>query len=91
MKVLTKYTLALLVAFNGFFSSSVIADNELVFGSVAMDIPAVMHKRLKPLTMYLSEALKRPIELKLSPNRGAAIADTASGKVISLISRQSLI
>ncbi len=59
------------------------ADNkkELVFGSVAMDIPAVMHKRLTPLTAYLSETLKRPVTLKLSPNMGAAINDTANGTV----------
>ncbi len=53
----------------------------LQFGSVAMDIPAVMHKRLTPLTAYLSETLKRPVTLKLSPNMGAAIKDTASGIV----------
>ncbi len=53
----------------------------LQFGSVAMDIPAVMHKRLTPLTAYLSETLKRPVTLKLSPNMGAAIKDTANGIV----------
>jgi phosphonate transport system substrate-binding protein len=56
-------------------------NHELLLGSVAMDIPAVMHKRLKPLTMYLSKELGRPVLLKLSPNMGAAIADTAQGKV----------
>ena len=40
--------------------------SELLFGSVAMDIPAVMHKRLKPLTQYLSKELGRPVSLKLS-------------------------
>ncbi|MFV1997535.1 MAG: PhnD/SsuA/transferrin family substrate-binding protein [Acidiferrobacterales bacterium] len=54
---------------------------ELQFGSVAMDIPAVMHKRLTPLTAYLSETLNRPVTLKLSPNMGAAIKDTANGTV----------
>ena len=57
------------------------ADDELIFGSVAMDIPAIMHKRLKPITAYLSEKLQRPVTLKLSPNMGAAINDTASGAV----------
>lgn len=56
-------------------------NSELLLGSVAMDIPAVMHKRLKPLTMYLSKALNRPVSLKLSPNMSAAIMDTAEGKV----------
>jgi phosphonate transport system substrate-binding protein len=54
---------------------------EVVFGSVAMDIPAVMHKRLTPLTKYLSKELKRPVSLRLSPNMGAAIKDTANGTV----------
>lgn len=55
--------------------------NELLFGSVAMDIPAVMHKRLKPLTRYLSEKLGRPVSLKLSPNMGAAIKEIADKHV----------
>lgn len=57
------------------------AKKELLFGSVAMDIPAVMHDRLTPLTNYLSKTLKRPVSLKLSPNMGAAINDTAEGTV----------
>ena len=55
--------------------------NELQFGSVAMDIPAVMHKRLTPLTNYLSQELKRPVTLKLSPDMGAAIDNTTKGNV----------
>ena len=54
---------------------------ELQFGSVAMDIPAVMHKRLTPLTQYLAERLGRDVSLKLSPNMGAAIQSVASGSV----------
>jgi len=66
------------------FTTAASADNnkrELQFGSVAMDIPAVMHKRLTPLTAYLSETLDRPVTLKLSPNMGAAINETANGTV----------
>jgi phosphonate transport system substrate-binding protein len=64
------------------FSQSLFAKpKEVVFGSVAMDIPAVMHKRLTPLTKYLSKELKRPVSLRLSPNMGAAIKDTANGTV----------
>lgn len=58
-----------------------VAETELQFGSVAMDIPAVMHKRLTPLTRYLSKSLNRPVTLKLSPNMGAAIKETAQGTV----------
>lgn len=54
---------------------------ELQFGSVAMDIPAVMHQRLKPLTKYLSETLNIPVILKLSPNMGAAIKEAVDGRV----------
>ncbi len=57
------------------------ADNELEFGSVAMDIPAVMHKRLNPLTRYLETSLSRKVSLKLSPNMGVAIREIALGSV----------
>jgi phosphonate transport system substrate-binding protein len=51
------------------------------FGSVAMDIPAEMYRRLTPLTKYLSETLKRPVTLKLSPNMPAAIDEVSNGSV----------
>lgn len=51
------------------------------FGSVAMDIPAVMHKRLTPLTRYLSEKLQRPVVLVLSPDMASAIDNVAKGNV----------
>jgi len=75
--------LSLLVFFAFASSSAMAQDNnkELVFGSVAMDIPAEMHKRLKPLTQYLSKALNRNISLHLSPNMGVAIQDTIKGNV----------
>jgi len=57
------------------------AKDELIFGSVAMDIPAVMHTRLKPLTNYISQKLNKPVNLKLSPNMGAAITEAAKGSV----------
>jgi phosphonate transport system substrate-binding protein len=55
--------------------------DEIRFGSVAMDIPAVMQKRLLPLTKYLSKQLNQPVVLKLSPNMSAAIKEVASGAV----------
>ena len=54
---------------------------ELYFGSVAMDIPAMMHQRLQPLTRYLSEGLGRPVMLKLSPDMDSAILDIKNGSV----------
>lgn len=55
------------------------ANAGLVFGSVAMDIPAVMQNRLKPLTDYLGKELKRPVTLKLSPSLSAAARELAQG------------
>ncbi len=53
----------------------------LYFGSVAMDIPAEMHRRLKPLTDYLSSEIKRPVQLQLSANLNAAADEVAVGRV----------
>lgn len=67
-----------------FYSNGAFArnnSNELLFGSVAMDIPAAMYRRLKPLTDYLSQQLHRPVTLKLSPDMGSAINEVASGNV----------
>ncbi len=55
--------------------------NELRLGSVAMDIPAEMYRRLTPLTQYLSDTLKRPVRLKLSPNMSAAIEEVSKANV----------
>lgn len=63
-----------------FTSTSLQADTkqELLLGSVAMDIPAVMYKRLSPLTQYLEKKLGMPVSLKLSPNMGVAISDVSN-------------
>lgn len=54
---------------------------ELYLGSVAMDIPAAMHKRLKPLVDYLGAELGRPVHLRLSSNLAHAASDVANGRV----------
>jgi len=80
--MLVKSFSAIIVAF--LFCSAAYSANpnkELVLGSVAMDIPAEMHKRLKPLTQYLSKTLNRNVSLHLSPNMGVAIKDTIDGNV----------
>jgi len=64
-----------------FSTSGLAADTELRFGSVAMDTPVVMYKRLSPLTRYLSKELGQPVVLKLSPSMKAAIKEIASNKV----------
>ncbi|WP_455220655.1 PhnD/SsuA/transferrin family substrate-binding protein [Kaarinaea lacus] len=57
------------------------SSDEIRFGSVAMDIPAIMQKRLLPLTRYLSDELGQPVVLKLSPNMPAAINEVSTGAV----------
>lgn len=51
------------------------------FGSVAEDIPAVMHQRLIPLTEYLEKAIGRRVVLTLSPDMPRAIEDLSNGNV----------
>ncbi|WP_455206659.1 PhnD/SsuA/transferrin family substrate-binding protein [Kaarinaea lacus] len=81
MKYLNIFGLVLLLNITAPGSQSIAAESELLFGSVAMDIPAVMHMRLKPLTRYLSQELGRPVSLKLSPNMGVAIDEAAKSTV----------
>lgn len=50
-------------------------------GSVAEDIPAVMHQRLTPLTNYLESAIGRDVVLTLSPDMPTAIKALANGDV----------
>ena len=73
--------MSLVMFLGGISSNTLSAEDEILFGSVAMDIPAVMHKRLTPLTQYLSDKLGRTVSLKLSPNMGVAIEDAAMGNV----------
>lgn len=48
---------------------------EIIMGSVAMDIPAAMVKRLTPLTHYLSKETGLNISFRASPNLGSAVED----------------
>lgn len=56
-------------------------DNSVKFGSVAMDVPSVMHRRLTPLTKYLSEKIGKPVSLKLAKDMPQAIDDLSTGRV----------
>lgn len=64
-----------------FFISLPAYSAELKFGSVAMDIPAVMHRKLSPLTEYLSQSINQPVSLQLSPNMASAINEVSSNNV----------
>lgn len=48
---------------------------DLQLGSVAMDIPAEMVKRLTPLTLYLSKKTGITVNFRASPNLGSAVED----------------
>jgi phosphonate transport system substrate-binding protein len=56
-------------------------DRGLTLGSVAMDIPAAMHQRLKPLASYLTQETGRPISLRLSADMTKAVNEMAAGSV----------
>lgn len=79
--MITYRLFAALLAFSLASGGTYAVERALVFGSVAMDIPAEMHKRLTPLTEYLSDKLGRPVQLHLSPNMKTAIDMLASGEV----------
>ena len=64
-----------------FLVGQAVADETIRFGSVAMDIPAVMHKRLVPLTDYLSSELQQSVVLKLSPSMKTAIKEISENTV----------
>jgi phosphonate transport system substrate-binding protein len=54
---------------------------ELYLGSVAMDIPSAMYRRLKPLADYLTRELGRPVQLRLSSDLTRASNEVAAGAV----------
>lgn len=62
-------------------AQAIYAMDAVRFGSVAMDTPAAMHKRLTPLITYLNESLGRPVVLTLSPDMPSAISSVAAGEV----------
>jgi len=72
---------SVLLLLSGAVQAGVPAESEIRLGSVAMDIPAEMYRRLTPLTKYLSETLKRPVTLKLSSSMSAAIDEVSNGSV----------
>ena len=52
---------------------------EIVLGSVAMDTPAVMHRKLTPLAEYLTAKTGLTVEFKPNLNLKAAVDDIANG------------
>ncbi len=70
--------LILLFSHNSFAD---IHDKIIRFGSIAMDTPQVMHKRLLPLTQYLSQELQCRVELVVAANMSTAIQNISAGNV----------
>ncbi len=66
-----------ILAVSGFTTVVQAEQSGIKFGSVAMDVPTAMHKRLIPLTRYLSKVLGQPVNLKLSKNMQEAIRDVS--------------
>jgi len=54
---------------------------ELSLGTVAMEIPAVMHQRLQPLAAHLSQSLGRAVRIRPALDLSKAVEDVASGNV----------
>jgi len=74
LKLLTLVALAA-----GLSAYQVVAESEEIFmGSVAMDVPFVMVKRLTPLTQYLSDKTGLKVSFRASPNLDSAANDLGS-------------
>jgi len=56
------------------------AEHEMLLGSVAMDVPAEMVKRLSPLAKYLSDKTGIALKFRASPNLASAVDDLGAGQ-----------
>lgn len=74
-------SIAALVTMQPSLQAAINKTNQIRFGSVTMDTPAVMYQRLKPLTAYLSEKLGLPVSIKVAANMSSAINEIAKGNV----------
>lgn len=82
MRLFTEMKRLLLVLFLiSLTAIEALAQDDIRFGSVAMDTPAIMYERLQPLTQYLSQQIQQPVTLKLSPNMSDAIDQLSGGNV----------
>lgn len=53
---------------------------EVTMGSVAMDIPVEMIRRMTPLTQYLAQQTHLSMRFRPSPNLGSAVDDLGTGQ-----------
>ena len=76
-----RYWLPALFAFISATAAATNGPHELSLGSVAMDIPAVMHQRLSPLASYLSQELGIPVRVRPDVGLNQAVNNIAAGHV----------
>jgi phosphonate transport system substrate-binding protein len=57
------------------YAADATSSEALQLGSVAMDVPAEMVKRLTPLTKHLSNEIGSPVTFRASPNLNSAVED----------------
>ena len=70
---------AILLLFTpGIYAADHATGNGLQLGSVAMDTPAEMIRRLTPLTKYLSNKTGLTVDFRASPNLNTAVEDLGS-------------
>lgn len=72
-------SLFVFVALGAAVRAEPVATPTLYLGSVAMDVPAEMVKRLKPLAGYLTVQTGMNVLFRAAPNMNTAIADLGSG------------
>jgi len=78
MKFLLQLLTTLVLAAGINVNQAVAEPEEVFMGSVAMDVPIAMIKRLTPLTQYLSEKTGLKVSFRASPNLGSAANELGS-------------
>ena len=77
--VLGQFLVACLFTLGFAIPSVVMATSEIYLGSVAMDVPAAMVKRLAPLTDYLSAKTGYRVSFRAAPSLSSAVNDLGMG------------
>jgi len=76
-----RWTLLALLALLTFPAMAEERNKDLSLGTVAMDIPAVMYQRLRPLADYLGAELGQPVKLRPSSDLTKAVDEISAGQV----------
>jgi phosphonate transport system substrate-binding protein len=79
MTALKRFTLFALIALAGRANAQAGLPQTVYLGSVAMEIPAEMVRRMAPLASYLSRQTGINVSFRASPNMNAAVAELGTG------------